>query len=109
MYGFPTHAVWTAAKFKAPFLTVVFNNGGYFTMDQILDSIYGPENFSAKMTKRVATSFSPSPDYTMIARAGGAWAEKVAEPDRIRPAIREGLARVREGQPALLEMVLATT
>lgn len=107
LYGYPTAAFWTAANYSAPFLNVIFNNGGYMTMDRIMDDTYGPNSFSSKLPKRLATSFLPCPDYAMIARASGAWAEKVEDPARIPAAIKEGLKRVREGQPAVLDVVLA--
>jgi acetolactate synthase-1/2/3 large subunit len=107
LYGYPNQAFWTAANYGAPFLDIVCNNSGYIAMDRILDTIYGPNSYSAKLPKRLATSFQPSPDYAMIARGGGAWAEKVEDPARLQSAIREGLKRVREGQPAVLDVVVA--
>ncbi|MEW6141845.1 MAG: thiamine pyrophosphate-requiring protein [Chloroflexota bacterium] len=107
LYGYPTHALWAAANYGAPFLNIVCNNGGYATMDRIVDNTYGPNSFSSKLPKRLATSFLPCPDYAMIAHASGAWAEKVEDPARIPAAIKEGLKHIHEGQPAVLDVVLA--
>jgi acetolactate synthase-1/2/3 large subunit len=107
LYGHPTAALWTAANYNAPFLNIIFNNGGYLTMDRIMDNTYGPNSYSSRLPKRLVTSFLPCPDYAMLARASGAWAEKVEDPARLPAAIKDGLRHVCEGQPAVLDVVLA--
>jgi len=109
LYGHPTAAFWTSVKHRAPFLNLVFNNGGYNTMDRILDSTYGKDNYTAKLSERIGTDFTPPPDYAAIARASGAWAVTVSEPKEIPAALHDGLNRVRDGQPAVLEVKLGRT
>jgi acetolactate synthase-1/2/3 large subunit len=43
--------------------------------------------------------------YAQVAEALGAWSERVTEPDRIVPALRQALEVTASGQPALLEMI----
>ena len=42
---------------------------------------------------------------TKVADGLGAYAEKVETPDQIAPAIRNGLAANKKGQPAVLEIM----
>jgi acetolactate synthase-1/2/3 large subunit len=109
LYGHPTATFWTSVKHRAPFLNLVFNNGGYNTMDRILDSTYGKDSYTAKLSERIGTAFTPPPDYAAIARASGAWAFTVSEPKELPTALRAGLDRVRDGQPAVLEVKLGRT
>jgi acetolactate synthase-1/2/3 large subunit len=44
-------------------------------------------------------------DYTAIARALGAYAERVVQPSEIVPALRRGIEQTRRGVPALLEFI----
>ena len=46
-----------------------------------------------------------SGDYAAMARAFGAFGERVTEPGEIVPAIERGIRATREGQPALLEFI----
>ena len=46
------------------------------------------------------------PDYAMIAQACNAYGHTIEEPDEVVPALKEALGRVRDGQPAVLNVKL---
>jgi acetolactate synthase-1/2/3 large subunit len=46
-----------------------------------------------------------SGDYAAMARAFGAYGERVTAPDEIVPAIRRGIEATERGEPALLEFI----
>jgi acetolactate synthase-1/2/3 large subunit len=46
-----------------------------------------------------------SGNYADFARALGGWGERITEPGEIIPAIKRGMAKTREGTPALLEFI----
>lgn len=102
LYGHPIAALWAASRYNAPFLSIVVDNEGYRAIDWILNTNYGPESYFAKTDERLGTSFSPPPDYALIAQASGAWGETVEDPDSLQLAIRKALQRVRDGQPVVL-------
>jgi len=54
------------------------------------------------------TQLGPSPDYTMIAAAHGAFAEKVKDPIHLRSAVQRALKAVRvDRRQALLEICIS--
>jgi acetolactate synthase-1/2/3 large subunit len=106
IYGQPIPTLWASARYQAPFLTVVLDNGGYRAMDSMMDILYGPGSNTAKSGQRIATRFNPAPDYAAVARACGAWAEAVTDPALLRPALHKGLTKVRSGQPAVVSVKL---
>jgi thiamine pyrophosphate-dependent acetolactate synthase large subunit-like protein len=58
---------------------------------------------------KVATQKYRSTDitgnYADFAKALGGYGERITEPDEIVPAIKRGIAKTREGVPALLEFI----
>jgi thiamine pyrophosphate-dependent acetolactate synthase large subunit-like protein len=46
-----------------------------------------------------------SGDYVGVARALGAYAERVEQPSEIAPALKKAIDKVAGGQPALLEVI----
>src|SRR5579875_3130134 len=48
-----------------------------------------------------------SGDYAALARALGAYGERVTTPEEIVPAIKRGIAETKAGRPALLEFITA--
>ena len=48
----------------------------------------------------------PAPDYAKIAQGYGIYAEgPIADPTALGPALERALARVRAGEPALLDVI----
>jgi acetolactate synthase-1/2/3 large subunit len=52
------------------------------------------------------TALDPAPDHAAIARAHGAHAERVEDPDALPDAIRRALDATRGGTQALLDVVV---
>ena len=46
------------------------------------------------------------PDYAMIAQGTGAFGRTVAKPEDVMPALKDALAAVAGGQPAVLDVRL---
>lgn len=84
----------TAVRCQIPILTVVLNN-----------------NFMAAETRMMAAShklFSTQNvggNYAEIGRALGGWAERVDDPEKIRPALQRARKATEEGRAALLEFI----
>jgi acetolactate synthase-1/2/3 large subunit len=105
-YYNPVPAAFGACQeHNLPLLVVLFDNAGYFSQKNDVVREY-PQGFAVKTNQFVGTSITPSPDYTMLARAFGGHGEKVEKPADVRPALQRGLDAVAKGRLALVHMVL---
>ena len=104
MFGTASAAIWTAAHFRAPFLTIVYQNRSYSTGVTRVARLY-PDGYAAKSGFE-GGYFDPPVDFAKEAEAAGGWGENVRDPAQIEPAIRRGLQQVREGRPAVVSVWL---
>ena len=92
--GFTGMDFETAVRERIPILSVLLNN---FCMAIELKVM------PVSTERYHATDISG--DYAAMARAFGAYGERVTEPEEIVPAIRRGIAATERGEPALLEFI----
>jgi acetolactate synthase-1/2/3 large subunit len=106
MFSIPSTVHWMARKYQAPFLTVVFNNGGWRAPRFSMLGVH-PEGVGSK-EQDLNISFDPVPDYSGIAAAaGGAYARKVEKVEDVDGAIAEALRVIREEKRcAVLDVVV---
>jgi len=104
IFANPEAALWTSLKYGAPILYIVNNNNKYGAVQVNLDAYGGAESCAGKAGFD-GSDLSPSPDFALIAKAMGAYGEKVTEPDKLPGALNRCLDAVRSGQPAVLDAV----
>ena len=104
MYGSPTAALWSAARYDAPFLTVVFQNRSYTTATVAVAKTY-PDGFAAKAGFEDGY-LEPAMDFAKEAESAGAYGENVTDPAEIGAALRRGLAQTRSGKSAVIAVWL---
>jgi acetolactate synthase I/II/III large subunit len=104
IFGCPTAALWAAATFHIPFLSIVLNNMQYTAPKLTLKMALGAKSYAVQSGNWVGTEIKPSPDYAAIARACHAYAATVEDPSALVPAIKAALEQVRKGLPAVLEV-----
>jgi thiamine pyrophosphate-dependent acetolactate synthase large subunit-like protein len=92
--GFTGMDLETAARGRIPILSILFNN---FVMAAELNVM----KFSTDKFQSTAISGN----YADFAKSLGCHGERVTEPGAIVPAIKRALAKIDEGQPALLEFI----
>jgi acetolactate synthase-1/2/3 large subunit len=107
MFGTPLPALWSAAHYKAPFLTVVFTNRSYSTGTSGLKRTY-PSGVAARTGNYEGGLFDPAPDFGKLAETVNGYGETVHEPEDLGPALRRGLDCVRKGSPAIISAYLPT-
>ena len=107
MFGTPLSALWSAAHYRAPFLTVVFVNRSYITGTLGLKGTY-PQGTAVQTGDYDGGTFDPPPDFTKLAEAVNGYGELVREPEEVGPALRRGLDHVRRGSPAVIAVWLPT-
>jgi len=106
MFANPVACHQTAAALKLPLLTIVFNNGIWNAVRRSTLYMY-PSGSAASATVMPITALEPSPDYCAIARAHGAYAERVNVGTELPSALDRALAATRGGQQALLEVMIS--
>ncbi len=94
--GFTGMDFETAVRERIPILSILLNN---FSMAIELPIM--------PVATEKYRSTDISGDYATMARAFGGYGERVRDPADIVPAIRRGVAKTREGTPALLEFITA--
>ncbi|CRK30972.1 hypothetical protein BN1723_003719 [Verticillium longisporum] len=125
LFGVPSSAYWMAMRYATPYLTVVWNNGGWTSPKNACLRIH-PEmkdfvprsdgegrhggSRATALAEAMGVSISPSPSFGKIAEgAGDAWWTVVERVDEVDGAIAEGLRVVRElKRCAVIEVAIAS-
>ncbi|GAA6038836.1 hypothetical protein JCM8097_002920 [Rhodosporidiobolus ruineniae] len=101
IFGVPSASYWMARRYETPFLTVVFNNGGWKSPKLSLLGVHPSGLGAAGPSADLNVTFGPTddlnPDYGGIAAAaGGAWTQKVKKASELDAALREAVRVVTE-------------
>ena len=107
MFSMPSTVHWMARRYGTPFLTVIYNNGGWKSPK--LSTLAVHKDGYASRSADLDLGFDPQPDYAGIAAAaGGAYGRVVARVDELDDALDSCLAAVQsEGRCAVLDVTLA--
>jgi acetolactate synthase I/II/III large subunit len=92
-FMFTANELSTAVRHRIPLVAIVFADGAFGNVRRIQEERYG---------NRLIASDLANPDFIRFAESFGAAAERAADPDALRTALRRGLAR-RDG-PTLIEV-----
>ncbi|MFQ5684363.1 MAG: thiamine pyrophosphate-binding protein [Candidatus Binatia bacterium] len=107
---FTPSALWTAANTEVPLLTVMTNNRTYYNDEEHQEKITlargrPPENKVVAMRME-----KPPVDFAALARSFGISGEgPIEEPDKIRPALERALKVIKDGCPALVDVIIQST
>ena len=98
---------WTQARYGVPVLTVVCNNRNY----QTVRLAYARYNGQMRRTNRYTGVHlgAPNIDFVQLAASQGVEGARVETSADLVPALRRGIAATRQGQPYLLEVIVACT
>jgi acetolactate synthase I/II/III large subunit len=99
-------ALWVVAKHRIPMLVVMYNNRAY----------YNDWEHQIRMAKLRSTSLErahigmdlddPAPDFAAMAKSMGWYAEgPIEKPADLPAALKRAIAKVKSGQPALLDTI----
>ncbi len=98
VYGGPTATLWPATNYRAPFLTVIFNNQAYGAIKMLYQGAW-KDGVQGSL-------ILPAPDYAATATACGAFGRKVEDPHDVLPALEEAVNEVRHGKAAVVDVKL---
>jgi acetolactate synthase-1/2/3 large subunit len=94
LFSQPSAVHWMSRRYRAPFLQVVLNNGGWQAPRQAVAGVH-PQGIAAR-SQNIDIDFPQPPDYGGIAAAaGGAHAESVKTTAEVLPAIERALFAIR--------------
>jgi acetolactate synthase-1/2/3 large subunit len=104
---FDAGALWTAAKNNIPFLIVMYNNRAYYNDWEHQIHVAGHRGTPVERAHIGQDITSPEPDFAKLAQSCGWYAEgPIVQPKDIAGALRRAIAKVKAGQPALVDTVL---
>ena len=106
---FAPGVLWTAAKHKIPLLSVMHNNRGYHQevmhVQRLSNFRNRPVNLGGDMGPVGTSIQNPDIEYHKLAESMGWWAKgPIKDPAQLGPALKEAIAVVKSGQPALLNV-----
>ncbi|MGH7356868.1 MAG: thiamine pyrophosphate-requiring protein, partial [Candidatus Rokuibacteriota bacterium] len=105
VFGAPTAAHWVARAAEIPVLFVVFNNRTWNAVKRATTS-FAPDGWAVKTGAMPLTYLDPAPDYELVCRASGGWAERVEDPAALPEMLARALKVVREEKrQALLNVI----
>jgi acetolactate synthase-1/2/3 large subunit len=104
MYSVANAAIASAVRYRAPFLSVIYQNRSYSTGTRATAQFY-PDGYAVRGGLE-AGYFDPPVDFAKEAEAAGAYGENVKDPAEIGPALKRGLEQIRNGTPAVIAVWL---
>jgi acetolactate synthase-1/2/3 large subunit len=107
MFSVPSSVHWMARRYRTPFLTVIYNNGGWKSPRLSTLAVH-PHGYASR-AETLDMGFHPQPDYAGIAAAaGGAYPRIVDDVADLEEALDECFHAVCvEGRCAVLDARLA--
>jgi acetolactate synthase I/II/III large subunit len=104
---FDTGALWTAARYQLPMLTIMFNNRAYYNDWNHQIEVAEHRGRPLERAHIGQDIIEPPPDFATIARGFGWHAEgPIERPDELGPAMVRAIAVVKAGKPALIDAIV---
>src|SRR5688572_755719 len=99
-------ALWTIAKHRIPMLVVMYNNRAYYNdwehqirMAKLRGTPVARAHIGMDMT-------DPDPDFGKLAQSMGWYGEgPIDDPKKVASALKRAIAKVKAGQPALIDTI----
>ncbi len=103
---FTVSALWTAVHHQIPLLIVVCSNRSYFNDEEHQERIALVRNRPVENKTIGIRIEDPNVDFGSMARTYGCWgAGPITEPKDLIKTLREAVKVVKEGKPALVDVV----
>ena len=103
---FTVSGLWTAAHHKIPLLIVVCSNRSYYNDEEHQERMAKARGRPVENKNIGIRIEDPAVDFAAMARSYGIWsAAPVTEAKALSKALRDALKVVKEGQPALVDVV----
>ncbi len=104
--NFSPGVIWTAAHHKIPLLFVVHNNRAYHAEVMIIQRMAGVRGRGNENAHVGNVITDPNINYAQMAKAYGMYSEgPIENPKELAGAYQRALAKVRAGEPALIDVI----
>jgi len=104
---FTISALWTAAHYKIPLLIVVCDNRSYYNDEEHQERMAVLRNRPVENKVIGIRIEDPAVDFATNARSYGVWSTgPITEPKDLSKALRDAIKVVKEGKPALVDVVI---
>jgi len=103
-FGEPLSCLYAQRAHELPLLTVIFNNQQWEAVKFGALGVH-PDGVAKARGRFPLSALTPSPRFEELARAVDGYGERVESPGELPAALKRGLAAVREGQPAILNVL----
>jgi len=104
MFSNPMVGHWVSGKHNLPILTIIFNNSRYGAVRGATLSMF-KDGTAGENDGRDLADLDPAPPYDELARAQGAYTERVEKPADLPDALIRARDAVRNGRQALLNVI----
>jgi len=103
---FTPTALWTAAHHNIPLLTIMVNNRSYYNSEEHNAKIAAHRGRPVENAPQGTRIENPAVDFATMARSMGVFAEgPITRCEDLAPALRRALEIVKQGQPALIDVI----
>jgi thiamine pyrophosphate-dependent acetolactate synthase large subunit-like protein len=103
---FTPTALWTAAHHKIPLLTIMVNNRSYYNSEEHNAKIAAHRKRPVENAPQGTRIENPDVDFAAMARSMSVFAEgPITRCEDLAPALRRALEVVKQGQPALVDVI----
>ena len=98
--------LWTAAHHRIPLLNIIHNNRAYHQERMYIQMVAAKQNRGIERAN-IGTSFTdPFINYAKMAESYGMYSEgPISDPKDLGPALQRAIAKVKSGEPALVDVV----
>jgi len=105
MFGVPSSAYWVANTYRTPFLTIVYNNGGWNAPKFSTLGVH-PDGTAKRNDTYWVTVGSGARFADIAAAAGNAEPFRITGREELRETLRRALQTVRDGRCAVVDVVV---
>jgi acetolactate synthase-1/2/3 large subunit len=103
-FGEPLSCLFVQRAHALPILTVVFNNQQWEAVKSGALAVH-PKGVAQQRHRFPLSELTPSPKFEELAKTVDGYGERVESPGELAAALKRGLAAVREGRPAVLNVM----
>jgi acetolactate synthase-1/2/3 large subunit len=103
-FGEPLSCLFVQRAHRLPILTVIFNNQQWEAVKFGALAVH-PAGEARTRGRFPLSELTPSPRFEELARTVDGYGERVERPGELPAALKRGLAAVREGRPAVLNVL----